>query len=306
MRGAFAALVALASGHAAAQSPVLWHAQVDNDVAFHTDRWYSSGLRAYRSALLGRGSVLASWLRPPGTREQRLDQGIVHEVYTGDGRARPGASDRPNAGRLQFSVARHDIAPDLLATLGVDAGVSGPAALGEEAQDLIHRLVPAPRTDWSGQVSNRADVQAVAAWSQRLGLEAVPGALVVHAGAVAGTVTAFGHAGIEWRMHSPAQAAHPLLRFAATPPLPAAGRGISFFAGASLRTVARNRLFDRRAGDPRPGTSFERRVSRLAAGLAWSDDWGTVSLGLARDSREFAGQPLPHRFGSLTFSFPVD
>ena len=305
MRAAFAVIASLAAMPATAASPVLWHAQVDNDV-FHSDRWYTSGVRISRSAPLAADSPFAAFLRPAGTGEQRVDLGILHEAYTGDGRQPLLLPDRPNAARLLLTAARHDIGPDTLATWALEAGVAGPAALGEEAQDLIHRLAPAPETDWATQKDNRADLQLAAAWSQRLPLEAIPGALVVHGGGVAGTLVAFGHAGVEWRTGGPAQAASPLLRFAATPALPEARGGFGFFAGASLRAVARNRLLERRGDDPLAQPERERRVHRVAAGVSWSQPWGAVTLGLAQDSREFAGQRAPHRFGSLSFSIAID
>lgn len=305
-RAAAAAAAALLPLACAAQPPVLWHLQVDNDVAFHKDRWYTSGIRLYRSAPLEAGSPAASILRLPATTAQRLDLGVIQDVYTSDPYAASGDPDRPNAARLMFSVARHDISADTLATLELDAGVSGPAAGGEEAQRLIHRIVPAPKTDWTVQVDDRADVQVAGAWSHRLAQQVLPGALVVHGGAVAGTLVAFGHAGLEWRSDAPAVAANPLLRFAATPPMPREGGGLSYFAGASIRAVGRNRLLERRADDPKPQAAAERRVSRLAAGAAWSASWGTVTLGLAQDSAEFEGQSEPQRFGSLTVSIPLD
>ena len=305
MRRAPAALAALAATGALAAPPVLWHAQVDNDV-FQSDRWYTSGVRIYRSAPLDTASAFASFLRLPSMREQRLDAGIVHEIYTSDGRQDPALPDRPNAARLLASVARHDMSEDTLATLGLDAGVSGPAAQGEELQDLFHRIAPAPETDWSKQVDDRADIQLSGAWSQRLPLDAFPGALVVHGGGVAGTLVAFGHAGLEWRTDGPAQAASHLLRFAATPPLARRDGGWSFFAGASVRVVGRNRLLERRDDDPTPEAGLEKRVTRVAAGLAWSQPWGAVTVGIAQDSREFTGQRAQHRFGSLGFSIALD
>lgn len=305
MRRALAALAAAAAQAALAAPPVLWHTQVDNDV-FHSDRWYTSGVRIYRSAPLEAASPGAAFLRLADTGEQRFDMGLVHEIYTGDGRQDPALPDRPNAARLLFSLARHDISADTLATLGVDAGVAGPSARGEQIQDFIHRFAPAPETDWNTQMGDRADVQAVAAWSHRLGIGALPGALVVHAGGVAGTLMAFGHAGIEWRSDAPAQAANALLRFAATPPLPRSGGGLTVFAGASLRVVGRNRLLERRDDDPKPEAGAERRVNRVAAGLAWSQGWGAVTLGVAQDSREFEGQHSPHRFGNLGISILLD
>jgi len=300
------AVAAFAGTAAAAEPPVLWHAQVDNDFFFDTDRWYSSGVRITRSTPLAADAPVAGFLRAPSAVTQRLDVGIIQEVYTADGHAVPSQPDRPNAARLQLSIARHDIAPDLLVTLGVDAGVSGPSALGEEVQDFFHRLVPAPETDWSRQVDDRADVQLAGAWSQQVGAGALPGALVLHGGAVLGTITTYAHAGVEWRSHGPAQAANPLLRFAATPPLARGVHGLAYFAGASVRVVGRNRLFDRRPDDPTPEVAWERRITRVAGGIGWSDTWGVITLGLAQDSREFAGQHSPHRFGSLTLAIPFD
>jgi hypothetical protein len=305
VRRAFLALAALLPLACTAQPPVLWHLQVDNDVLFHKDRWYTSGIRLYRSAALDAASPAASFLRLPSTSAQRLDFGVIQDVYTSDPYAAPGDPDRPNAARLLLSVARHDISAGTLATLGIDAGVSGPSARGEEAQRLIHRIVPAPKTDWSVQVDDRADVQVVGAWSHRLAQALVPGAIVVHGGAVAGTLVAFGHLGLEWRSDGPGVAANPLLRFAATPPMPREAGGLSYFAGASLRAVGRNRLLERRDDDPAPEAARERRVSRVAAGAAWSASWGVVTLGIARDSAEFEGQSEPHRFGSLTVSIPL-
>lgn len=289
-----------------AAQPVAWHLEVANDVAFHTDRWYTSGVRLYRSAALDAGSPVASFLRLPSASAQRLDFGVIQDVYTSDPYAAPEVPDRPNAARLLFSAARHDFSADTLATLGIDAGVSGPAARGEQAQRLVHRIVPAPKTDWSVQVDNRTDVQVVGAWSHRIAQGAVPGAIVLHGGGSAGTLVAFGHAGIEWRSDAPAVAANPLLRFAATPPLPRAAGGFTFFAGASLRAVGRNRLLERRGDDPKPEAAAERRVTRVAAGVAWSGSWGAATLGLAQDSAEFVGQAEPHRFGALTVSFLLD
>ncbi len=301
MRGALAALAAAAAQSALAAPPVLWHAQVDNDV-FHSDRWYTSGVRIYRSAPLDGASPGAAFLRLPGTGEQRLDMGLVHEIYTGDGRQDPALPDRPNAARLLFSLARHDISPDTLATLGVDAGVAGPSARGEEVQDLFHRIAPAPETDWSSQVGDRADVQAVAAWSHRLGIGALPGALVVHAGGVAGTLTTFGHAGIEWRSDAPAQAANALLRFAATPPA-AAKRGRAH--------VLRRREPSRRRAQPparpprrrpearsRRGTQREpgRRGARLVAAVGRGDAGPRAGLARVRGPAFAAPLRQPRHF----------
>ena len=48
----------------------IWYAQIDNDVAFHTDRWYTSGVRVARAHKLAEGKY--------------AEFGILHEAYTPD------------------------------------------------------------------------------------------------------------------------------------------------------------------------------------------------------------------------------
>ena len=67
MRLAAGALLAAASGACLAADP-RWYLQVDNDVAFATDRWYTSGVRIAREA-------------------GGLEIGVLQEVYTPEGLA---------------------------------------------------------------------------------------------------------------------------------------------------------------------------------------------------------------------------
>jgi len=120
----------------------------------------------------------------------------------------------------------------------------------------------------------------------------------VHAGAQIGTQLMFAHVGAEARMGAAAHGPSRLLRFAATPEL-SLEPGWSAFAVASVRGVGRNELLSKNY-DPRgPALSRENVVTRIAAGVAWSGPWGSVTFDLAQDSREFAQQREPHRFGSL-------
>jgi hypothetical protein len=297
-----ASLPALGAG-----PPVIWHTQFDNDVVFHTDRWYTSGVRITRSQALAGDSPLAA-ARSDATGVQRLDIGIVHEIYTPetDLGAFGATVDRPYAGRLLVSALRQVRGPGSLDTLGVEAGVTGPAALARQTQDIVHRFIPGPRTDWSKQVANRADLQLVAALSRQVAPRRGPGAIILHGGGVLGSVTTFAHAGLEWRSRAGAPA-NPLLRLAATPPLADDGsRNLAFFAGVSFRAVLRNLLLDLHQGDPREDPARERRVHRFAFGLAWPASWGAVTFGVAEDSPEFVGQRSRQHFGTLTVAIAFD
>ena len=67
----------------------------------------------------------------------------------------------------------------------------------------------------------------------------------------------------------------------------------------SARAVARNELLDvgYREGEPPP--TMRDTVTRVAAGLAWTGSWGSFTLDLVQDSREFAEQRTAQRFGSF-------
>lgn len=306
MRRALAAALAAALPALGAEPPVLWHTQIDNDVPFHTDRWYTSGVRITRSQALAADDPLAA-AGAYGRSAQRLDIGIIHEIYTPEtDLGAVGMFDRPYAGRLLVSALRHVWGPGRLDTVGVEAGVTGPSALARQSQSLFHHLVPGPRTDWSRQLPDRADVQVVAVRSQDVSPAIVPGAIIVHGGAVAGSVITFAHAGLEWRSRAGAPASA-LLRLAGTPPVATDGsHRLAFFFGASVRGVMRNRLVERNQDDPLEGLSKKRWTHRYALGFAWPATWGTLTFGVAEDSAEFSGQRSPQHFGSLAIAIPFD
>ena len=281
--GALLALGACLVPVAAVARDVDWYTQVDNDVFAAEDRWYTSGIRIARTQRLADGS--------------RLELGLVQETYTPDVRV-ASLVDRPYAARLLLSAAWHVTAPGLHRTLQLDAGVRGPSAYGRQTADLVHRVVPAREFDWSRQLPDRADVQAVAVQTHDCGFagsQRVRWAL--HYGGVVGTMLGFAHAGVELRVGGdpiPAQA----LRFAATPPVPAGGtHGLSGFAGASIRGIARNRLLLQNANRFGPSIEREHSVLRAAVGVAWSAPWGALTFTGVQDSREFETQRGAHRFG---------
>ena len=297
MRAALAALAALAAAGATAAlatgGEAHWYTQIDNDVLYGTDRWYTSGVRIARVA-------------PYDGHE--WEWGLLQEIYTPEAN-RVNPIDRPPAGRLLATLARHDRAPGYWRTVELDLGVTGPAALGRQAQDLIHRIVPAPHEEWSHQRSNRADVQLVWVDSRRVLADPEHSPrLNAHYGVVLGNQLAFAHAGLEVRFGTGAasEMSSPVLRFAATPPpsLRGVATGWSVFLGASLRAVARNRLLDPNTEFADPVPDRHPVVQRFGGGFTWINRWSTLALALVHDSREFVGQRKPHGFGSLTIHIP--
>ncbi|MGZ5033655.1 MAG: lipid A-modifier LpxR family protein [Usitatibacter sp.] len=271
-RAAGAALLA-ASGTCLADGAAHWYLQVDNDVVFGTDRWYTSGVRIAREA-------------------NGVEIGLLQEIYTPEGdHWHRGVSDRAPVGRLLASVAKHDVSATAYQTLEVMAGVRGPSAVGRQSTQAIHQVIPAPRVDWTRQLDDEFDGALVATRTQAVGR----GGFHVHVGAQLGNQVTFAHAGAEWRWGTGASR---LLRFAATPD-PATTPGWSAFVGASVRGVARNELLSRNYDPELPPPDRRNGVARVGAGVAWRGAWGALTFELAQDSREFAQQRTPHAFGSL-------
>ena len=276
---AIAALVAVASlDAAAAPEDPRWYLQVDNDVLFGTDRWYTSGVRIARVAKSGGYDV--EW-------------GLLQEIYTPEGkRFVPGTVDRAPIGRLLLYGARHEIGPDCMQTIDLALGVRGRAALGRRTTEVVHHVVPSPFVDWDREADTHADGQLSMVQSRRFGT------FTTHIGGVLGDSRTYGHAGVQIDLGTPI--ASPVMRFAATPPPPSGERATwGAFAGVSARAVARDALLDRSYDASLPPPARENFVGRLAAGIGAANSWGSVSLTAAMDTREFDGQRKPHRFGSL-------
>ncbi|MGZ5033429.1 MAG: lipid A-modifier LpxR family protein [Usitatibacter sp.] len=270
---------------AGASDEARWYLQIDNDVVFTTDRWYTSGVRIARVHRAG---------------DHEIEVGLLQEIYTPEARYfEPGRTDRAPAARLLVSAARHDRSDASFQTVELTLGVRGPAALGRQTTDFVHRLIAAPEVDWSRQEPNRLDASVNAVRT----LEWLH--LNVHYGAVLGTELAFAHAGVELRARdgSARSIASPLLRFAATPPFAGPDRegyGWNLFVGLSGRAIARNELVSRSYEVGAAALQYTKTVARSAAGVTWSQPWGTVAFAVAQDTRDFERQRTPQKFGSLT------
>ena len=275
MRLACAAF-ALAAGACAADE-ARWYLKIDNDVVFGTDRWYTSGVRLARV-------------------KDDVELALVQDIFTPDAkRWQPGKDDRAPSAELLAIGAKHMRGPDYFQTIEIALGVRGPSAMGRQATNGIHHVIPAPEVDWSRQLDDAFDGHLAFTRSQSIAGDRFK----VHAGATAGTQHIFAHAGFEVRAGD-ATASSALLRFVSTPPFPSAGPGWSAYAGASIRAIGRNELIGRNYDAFGAELEYRRTVSRVAAGVTWTQGWGTLAFDLAQDSREFDAQSAPHRFGALS------
>jgi hypothetical protein len=279
-RAAALAALFVATTCRAGEDGARWYVRIDNDVVFHTDRWYSAGERVARV-------------------KDGLELAIAQEIYTPEAKHLSATlQDRAPAGRLYFSAAKHWRSAATFDTVEAQLGVRGPSALGEQVEQAAHGLVPAPQVVWERQLPDAFDGTLIAARTVALGA-----GFRGHVGAVAGTQVSFAHAGAEWRFGDAATASSALLRFAATPPFAQGATGWSAYAGASARGILRNELLSKNYYTFGPDLEKKNVVTRLATGVAWNARWGAATFDIAQDSREFEGQRTPHRFGSLAIDF---
>jgi hypothetical protein len=217
----------------------------------------------------------------------------VQEIYTPEAKHyEPLDIDRGPTARLFLSAARHESGPACFQTFELAAGVRGPGARGESTQNAVHHVIPGPRVDWSHEDPvNHLDAQVSAARSDRMG------DFTFNYGAVLGTTRILAHAGAQVNWGAPMLA--PSLRFAPTPPAVGGAPGWGGYVGVSARGVARDELLNRGYDEVLEPPTRNKLIGRLAAGAGLSDRWGTVSLTLALDSREFKQQRVAQPFGSL-------
>ena len=283
MRRWLAALAATAAVAAhAAEGDARWYVQLDNDLFFNTDRWYSSGLRVAR--VTARGPEAHEWA-------------LVQEIWSPEGkRFQYGMVDRAPTARLQGRFAWHHAGEALLQTLELGLGVRGRGAGGEATTSFVHHFVSAWKIDWSREVPSELDASAAITRSHEVG------PFAFHYGAVAGNELSYAHGGIELRSGTAGGVFSPVLRHVASPPFslrPVPAGGVTGFAGVSVRRVFRNQLLERGYDPEAPLPTRRDWVTRAAFGLIASRSWGELTFTLARETREFEEQRRPQDYGSV-------
>ena len=311
-------LVLARPGFAANES---WRVEfdLDNDVVIAgEDRHYTSGVRLFA---LAPSNWLPDWIAklacvlpsaPEDGSAVRWGMGIEQQIYTPENSSARAVveDDRPYAGYLhgRFGVYREHAASDResvawLDTLELDLGVVGPAALGEQAQDVIHEVFPSPRFEgWDNQLDNEFAFVLRGARDWRLPgkpLDLVAGLAldaIANATVELGNVKTAASAGLRFRIGWRLPADFAAARFS-----PRDGPGMPtrfyLFGGASLSAVVRDIFLD--------GNSFEeshhvdKRPLVLQAPMGFGFERGRfkTQLSVIFNSEAFEGQAGPDWYG---------
>ena len=314
----------------------LWTASatLENDLFVGTDKHYTNGvsisllspdLTDYRD-----NPALPEWAHQvidhlPFINEPCLQRNIefslAQKIFTPENiRARNLIrDDRPYAGWLYLGAAFHNKNPRRLDTMALQIGMVGPAALGEAAQNNVHKIRDIDRAKgWDNQLENELGLVAYyeRKWraAERYGAQRRFGAdLIPHVGGAVGNVATYISTGTEARIgwNLPADFGTSLIRPGGDSNAPADNSdprvgsrwGFYLFSGVTGRLVGRDIFLD--------GNTFEDSHSvdrKLLVGDAFtgvSALYGGFKMSYAQvwRSKEFDGQDDASSFGSVTLSY---
>ncbi|NKE47061.1 lipid A deacylase LpxR family protein [Roseomonas frigidaquae] len=297
-----------------------WTFNYENDTLGGTDQNYSSGLQiAWRSPSADLPSPLR-WLNEQATRllgpgQVRWGAGLVQAIYTPqDTQLRtPDPRDRPYAGHLYGALVLQRDTGSALSTLEFQAGVVGPAALGEFVQNSVHEAIRVDTTKgWDSQLKDELALNLVFERTLRtapLELGGLQADMLPSFTVALGNVSTYAGAGLSFRLGQGLEADYgaPRIRPALVGSAffqPREEFGWYGFIGGQGRAVARDIFLDGNTWQD-GGPSVDRRplVADVTAGvvvhwrglrLAYSHVWRT---------EEFYGQRGGlQSFGSVGFT----
>lgn len=293
----------------------------DNDTVAGTDRYYTSGLQLdWRSASADPPRWLAWLNRQPGLilpegGAPRWGLSLGQSIFTpADTRRRdPDPKDRPYAGWLYGSVSLVSSTASAFGAMELQLGVVGPSALGQGAQNGVHRLRGLRLAQgWSHQLKDEPGVNLILIrqwrWNTAPGLGGLSAGLVPSVTASLGNVMTYASAGLVLRLGSRLDAdfgpprSRPALSGSAFFDR-AEGFGWYVFAGVEGRLVARNIFLD--GNSWLDGPRVDRIPSVGDASLGAVAIWSAARLSATYTlrSREFTGQPSAAQYGSISLSF---
>jgi hypothetical protein len=294
---AAAAALALAPASALADSPpaTLASVTIENDFFAGYDHHYTNG-------------VQAAFVASPSTVFA-----VGQRIYTPTNTetATPDPRDRPYAGWVYAMTDTRLPTRGTIDHLTLSLGVVGPHAYGEQAQNLVHRVLGETEAQgWDRQIGSEATVMVgyERAWPRVLGgrLDGHSWDVALRAGGAVGNVLTYANTGAVLRYGRNLPDDLPVTHISLGPPRDGY-RGTPEFgwyawAGLDARYVAHNMFLD--GNTFRDGPSVHRKPfgfdAQVGMALAWPN--ARVGFTMIQRRREFDGQRGNDRFGQLALS----
>ncbi len=222
-------------------------------------------------------------------------------------------NDRPYAAWLYLSAGFHAKNDHRQDTLAIQFGMIGPAALGQEIQNLVHDLRNIDRANgWDNQIKNEVGLNLVAERRVRLNAHTTGSGWEADAfasgGLVLGNVSTYANVGIEGRIgyNLPQNFGTTHIRPGGETNIPLLNEqdyGFLLFVSLEGRAVARDIFLDGNTFRDSHSVSKEPLVGDFAVGIKFKLKDFKVSLSQVRRSKQFRLQPDSHSFGSIMVSY---
>lgn len=335
---AFLCCVAL---RAAAADPGPWTVNVyfENDLFDETDQNYTNGIRlswiSPDTTSYQNDPAFPSWLRE-ANRHLRLlhsnDPGLQHNLVVSVGQlmftpdnvqaTAPVPDQRPYAGYLYGGIAYHTRSDWRLDVMELDLGIVGPSARAHETQNFIHHMRGFDTYNgWDNQLRDEPTVQLLYEKKRRLARTTWSGGFgqdyIGHTGVSLGNVATHFNFGGEYRIgwDLPDDFGTSAVRAGGDNSAP--GRngprrrggarvyGLHAFLALDARLVARDMFLDGNTFRDSASVDKKAAVADLATGVSFLAGRWKVSYANILRTREFDGQPHPHRYGSISLSYSL-
>jgi len=292
---------------------------VENDV-FHSDRYYTNGIRASWMSKEGKASEWALKLAQkfpffPRNAVVRANYAVGQNMYTPTKitELTPPRDDRPYAGWLYGSVGLIAETNEWLDQLELTVGMVGPASLAEQTQTHYHKLIGSDRPEgWDHQLKNEPGLILMYQRNWRSLLEGsfagMPYDLTPHTGGSVGNVFTYANTGfvVRYGARLPLDYGPPRIQ----PSLPGAGffvpqKGFSWytFAGFDGRAVARNIFLDGNTFNNNSDVEKEIFVGDIQLGIVLTFSRLRAGYTHVFRTREFKTQrSVGQEFGALSVS----
>lgn len=300
-------------------------ANYTNGIKFN---WVSPDLTRYRDS--GR---IPSWALPMVKKlpfihrsglQRNVGLGIAQKIFTprDTDASQLLEQDRPYAGWLYLSAAFHNKNLRRLDSMEVQLGVVGPAALGRQSQNGVHKIRGIEKANgWDNQLSNELGLVLVYEHKDRY-IDRIKGTrlgadLITHYGVSLGNVFTYANAGVETRFgwNIPADFGTSLIRPGgeANAPVDSSDPWLSLedrfslygFTALSARLVLRDIFLDGNSFADSHSVDKEYLIGDAIVGVGLTWDRWKLSYAQVFRSREFKQQPGHHNFGSISISFTL-
>lgn len=297
----------------------LWLIEHENDLVAGQDRYYTSGFRFQRIA---EAREAPDWLasvarRFPGFQEADALPyafSINHNIFTPADIENPvlPPDDRPYAAWLNVSFATGTLHPGGADRVRVGLGIVGPAALGEQVQEAVHKVVDAPEPQgWDTQLRNEPTVLLGYDRFRRLFDGRREHDLGFDLTGVGGITLGNAYTNIAAGLF--ARFGFNLTNDYGPPRITPAVSGTGyfqpgndptwyFFVGAEGRGVGRDLFIEGNTFGGTDGVEVERMVGEVFAGFQYSYDRFRLAYTHVWRSKEFKGQPSGQDYGSISVS----